>query len=93
MTHFYRKFHSVCNVYQSSHFDYSIPINLFAHLFAYIHLWRIIREINYTNAVSVALFESSFLVRELLIFEMGFLLALLILALYTVLETHLIHWM
>ena len=37
--------------------------------------------------------RSSYLVKELLIFGIGFLLALLILALYTVLETHLIHWM
>jgi len=37
--------------------------------------------------------RSSFLVKELLIIGIGFLLTLLILALYTILETHLINWM
>ena len=32
-------------MYQSSHFGYNIPINLFAHLLTYINLWKIIREI------------------------------------------------
>ena len=46
---------------------------------------------SYTSTIAVALLDPLFLVKELLTFGIGFLLTLLILAVCTVLETHLIN--